>query len=85
MRSDGMDGYRLPGGIGEFPTALSQALLTDEGGDRCAVLLEDAVQVARRDEVRGGDVGGFQVGIVEVRVDEVGDLLGQCPLRGLGR
>lgn len=79
-----VDGNRALGGVGQVPAGALQALAADQRPDGDVLVLEEAVQVADGDVVRGCDGVRGQVRIVQVPADEGADAQGQGPPVRLG-
>jgi hypothetical protein len=80
---DVVDPHGTQGRVGEVAAGPFQALPADPGGDGDAVGLEQAVQMADRDVMRGRDGARGEVRVVQVREDVGLDSRGQCPLTGM--
>ncbi len=80
---DGMDRHRAQRRVGEVAAGVLQPLISDVGGHGEALGLEEAVQMAARDVVRGGDPGGGQLLVAQIPADERLDAQGQRPAAGL--
>ncbi|MER7204311.1 hypothetical protein ABT363_42715, partial [Streptomyces sp. NPDC000188] len=59
--------------IDEVATGRLQAPAADPGGDRGLLVLEQPVQIAGGDVVRGGDARGRELRLVQVLLDELLD------------
>ncbi|GAA0700700.1 hypothetical protein GCM10009548_87070 [Streptomyces malaysiensis subsp. malaysiensis] len=65
-----MDGGGALSGVCEASAGVVQALVAYPGCDRLPFVLEEAVQVAGGDVVRGGNAARGQARVVQVLLDE---------------
>jgi len=79
---DLVDRDAAQGRVRQVASGTFQSLLADPRGDRDAVILEEAVQVAGGDVVCGGDRAGGQARVAQVLLDEGADAQGQAAVAG---
>jgi hypothetical protein len=82
---DGVDGETAQGRVGQVAAAAGQSGLPDESGNGGVTLLEDAVQVPRRDVVDCCEMGRTEVQVGQMLLDVGADLYEQDLLTGLRR
>jgi hypothetical protein len=81
-RADRTSGQRR---IGEVTAAVVEPATADPRADRGLLRLEDPVQVAQRDVMRGGDLPRCQPRVAQLVLDEALDLPPQRPQPRVGR
>src|SRR6202050_2121987 len=83
-RPDGGHRPRHAPRVAQIVAAVLEAALPDPAGHGGAAGVEELVQLAQRDVVRGRDLGGRQVRLPQVLLDERRDLQHQRPVRDVG-